>query len=278
MIRSPLLLTAVLLAAGPPLLAQSRPTYIQFTPNSVKGALYVPDSGPAPHIAVLIIHRTANVLATAATRELSSRGFMVLAVNPRSDNNEAAVNFEANALDIKSGIEFLRKQPGISKILLWGHSGGGPATSFYQAVAENGVRIVRAERLTNAIGVSRGSTISSNPALRIFVLRRWYTRRGSRRCSARMREAMARDAGWRRSCAHRPLPAVLSGRQMAMAMGLSAVRFQARFRSAPSVVNRRHTSGSRRQQSIRSSAELGFWMSFPAEVSRAWVVIWTAFT
>ena len=59
-------------------------------------------------------------------------------MNPRSDNNEAAVNFEANALDIKSGIEFLRKQPGITKILLWGHSGGGPATSFYQAVAEKG--------------------------------------------------------------------------------------------------------------------------------------------
>ena len=63
---------------------------------------------------------------------------MVLAVNPRSDNNEAAVNFEANALDIKSGIEFLRKQPGITKVVLWGHSGGGPATSFYQAVAEKG--------------------------------------------------------------------------------------------------------------------------------------------
>ncbi|MBA2301131.1 MAG: hypothetical protein H0W08_00690 [Acidobacteria bacterium] len=107
-IRSTLFLTAVLLAVGSPLLAQSRATYTQFSPNSVKGALYVPDSGPAPHIAVLVIHRTANVLATAATRELSSRGFMVLAMNPRSDNNEAAVHFEANALDVKSGIEFLR--------------------------------------------------------------------------------------------------------------------------------------------------------------------------
>ena len=78
------------------------------------------------------------MLGTATARELSSRGFMVLGVNPRSDNNETAVNFEANALDIKSGIEFLRTRPGITKILLWGHSGGGPATSFYQAVAEQG--------------------------------------------------------------------------------------------------------------------------------------------
>src|SRR5262249_33323410 len=82
--------------------------------------------------------RTATFLSPPATRELPARGFMVLAMNPRSDNNEAAVNFEANALDIKSGVEFLRRQPGITKIVLWGHSGGGPATSFYEAVAEKG--------------------------------------------------------------------------------------------------------------------------------------------
>src|SRR5439155_4524765 len=29
-------------------------------------------------------------------------------------------------------------QPGITKIVLLGHSGGGPATSFYEAVAEKG--------------------------------------------------------------------------------------------------------------------------------------------
>jgi pimeloyl-ACP methyl ester carboxylesterase len=132
------LLTAMVLAIGAPLFAQSRPMYVQFSPGTVKGALYTPDRGPAPHVAILIIHRTANVLGSPAARELATRGFMVLGVNPRSDNNEAVVNFEANALDIKSGVEFLRKQPGITKILLWGHSGGGPATSFYQAVAERG--------------------------------------------------------------------------------------------------------------------------------------------
>jgi pimeloyl-ACP methyl ester carboxylesterase len=127
-----------ILPVAAPLFAQSNPTYVQFSPGAVKGALYTPDRGPAPHVAVLVIHRTANFLAHPATRELSARGFMVLAMNPRSDNNEAAVNFEANALDVKSGVEFLRKQPGITKVVLWGHSGGGPATSFYEAVAEKG--------------------------------------------------------------------------------------------------------------------------------------------
>jgi hypothetical protein len=131
-------LSVFCLAFAAPLFAQSNPMYIQFSPGSVKGALYKPDSGPAPHVAVLLIHRTSNFLAHPATRELAKRGFMVLAMNPRSDNNEAAVSFEANALDIKSGIEFLRKQPGITRLVLLGHSGGGPATSFYEAVAEKG--------------------------------------------------------------------------------------------------------------------------------------------
>jgi pimeloyl-ACP methyl ester carboxylesterase len=134
--RIGLTLVAVVIAAAAH--AQTSPTYVQFSPAPVKGALYKPDSGPAPHVGIVLVHRTANFLSAPATRELSKRGFMVLAVNPRSDNNEAIVDFEANALDIKSAVEFLRKQPGITKVLLWGHSGGGPATSFYQAVAEQG--------------------------------------------------------------------------------------------------------------------------------------------
>jgi len=133
-------IAAFLLSAATLAFAQSNPTYIPFAPSATKGALYKPDSGPAPHVGVLIIHRTANFLVHIGTTELSKRGFLVLGMNPRSDNNEGAVNFEENALDIKSGIEFLRKQPGITKVLLFGHSGGGPATSFYQATAETGVK------------------------------------------------------------------------------------------------------------------------------------------
>lgn len=118
--------------------AQSSPHYVQFKPEATKGALYTPDAGPAPHVAFLVIHRTANFMNHIAALELAKRGFMVLAMNPRSDNNEAAVRWEDNALDIKQGIEFLRRQPGIAKVILIGHSGGGPATSYYQAVAEMG--------------------------------------------------------------------------------------------------------------------------------------------
>ncbi len=129
----------VFLMAASDASAQSNPRYVQFSPRATKGTLYTPDSGNSPTIAFLTIHRTANFMSLIATRELAKRGFMVLGMNPRSDNNEAKVNFERVALDIRQGVEFLRNQPGIQKVILIGHSGGDPATTFYQATAEQGV-------------------------------------------------------------------------------------------------------------------------------------------
>lgn len=116
--------------------SQSNPTYIPFPP--AKGALYKPDSGPAPRVALIIMHRTANYLYHIGCRELSARGFMVLCMNNRFENNEIQVRWEQVPLDVKQGVMFLRKQPGIAKVVLFGHSGGAPTMSFYQAVAENG--------------------------------------------------------------------------------------------------------------------------------------------
>jgi len=123
--------------------AQSNPRYIPFSPRPVKGALYAPDSGPAPHVGILIAHRTSNFMSYDGCPELAARGYLVLCMNPRSDNNEAAVRWEENALDLKTGMEFLRGQPGIRSVLLWGFSGGGGTTSFYQAVAESGISYCR---------------------------------------------------------------------------------------------------------------------------------------
>lgn len=118
--------------------AQSNPRYIQFSPRAVKGALYVPDTGTAPRIGVLVAHRNSNFLSHISTTELSKRGFMVLGLNTRFDNNEALVDFEQIAVDIRKGVDFLRKQSGIQKVVLIAASGGGPMMSYYQATAEKG--------------------------------------------------------------------------------------------------------------------------------------------
>lgn len=133
------------IAAPPP------PAYIQFSPSATKGALYRPDPAafPNPRVGIVIMHRNSNFLSHLGTKELASRGFVVLAMNPRCDNNEArCAPWENNALDVKQGVEALRKQPGIAKVVLLGHSGGGPTMSFYQAVAETGASFCqRAEKL-----------------------------------------------------------------------------------------------------------------------------------
>jgi hypothetical protein len=133
------------MAAPPP------PEFIQFRPSATKGALYYPDPAqfPNPHIGVIAIHRDGNFMSHIMTRELPKRGFVALGMNTRCDNNEAmCAPWEDNALDVKQGIEYLRKLPRITHVILFGHSGGGPTMSFYQAVAETGASFCQqAEKL-----------------------------------------------------------------------------------------------------------------------------------
>ena len=132
-----LVLAVAFLAGALPAFAQSNPRYVAL--GEANAALYVPDQGGAPHVAVLVAHRTANFMHHPACTELSNRGFMVLCMNTRYEGNEEVVRFEEMMLDVKAGVAYLRKQPGITKVLLFAHSGGGPTMSFYEAVAENGV-------------------------------------------------------------------------------------------------------------------------------------------
>ena len=160
------LLLVLQVALSTKALAQSNPRYIQFSPNAVKGALYAPDSGPAPHVAILATHRTSNYMGYLGCTELAKRGFLVLCMNPRSDNNEALVRWEDNALDVKSGVSFLRAQAGITKVLLWGWSGGGATTSFYQAVAENGTSYCRGAKKL----IQCGDALNNLPAADGLIL------------------------------------------------------------------------------------------------------------
>jgi hypothetical protein len=129
-------LTLAGVALASPASAQSHPEYVPL--GRVQAALYKPDGGPAPHVAFLVAHRTANNLSTSACIELSKRGFMVLCFNTRFINNESQVKWEETPLDVKAAVEFVRRQPGITKVVLLGHSGGSPLMSLYEAIAENG--------------------------------------------------------------------------------------------------------------------------------------------
>lgn len=95
-------------------------------PGGAQGLYWVPSSGPISHIAFLAIHRTGDYLAHVSTQELPRRGFSVLGMNSRFKNNEADVEWELIALDVRAGVRFLRQQPGITKVILIGHSAAAP--------------------------------------------------------------------------------------------------------------------------------------------------------
>lgn len=103
---------------------------------SEASATYLPGTS---NIAVLMIHRSQDfrVLAAPQGAQLSARGFHALLMKSRFAD-DASVDWENIALDIRAGVRCLRSLPGVNRVVLVGWSGGGPASAFYQAVAENG--------------------------------------------------------------------------------------------------------------------------------------------
>src|SRR6266436_597985 len=114
--------------------AQSNPRYIPL--GSATGDLYTPDSGVYSHVGIIQSHPTSNNFGCGT--DWANRGFMALCLNTRYFNNETAIRWETIILDIRAGINFIKTQPGITKVVLLGPSGGGPLVTFYQNVAENG--------------------------------------------------------------------------------------------------------------------------------------------
>jgi hypothetical protein len=165
-----------LVATGSRSLAQTNPVFIQL--GQAKGALYKPDSGPPPHVGIVVMHRESNYMNNIACREFSRRGLMVLCMNSRFENNEALVDWELIPLDVAQGVNYLKNVQQMSRVILYGNSGGGVTMSFYQAVAENGPSVCQGPNklvlcannlagLTPADGIILSDGHPGNPILRL---------------------------------------------------------------------------------------------------------------
>src|SRR5215475_9107296 len=100
------MILSLTVTVGSSSLAQTNPVFIQL--GQAKGALYKPDSGPPPRIGIVVMHRESNYMNNIACREFSRRGFMVLCMNSRFENNEALVDWELIPLDVAQGVNHLR--------------------------------------------------------------------------------------------------------------------------------------------------------------------------
>jgi hypothetical protein len=111
--------------------------------RGVPGVLYEPATPVAKsQIGIFVMHSGGDYLRHSACTELSRRGYRVLCANNSTAKSGFTDdgNIERMLLDAKLGVAYLRKFPGIRKVVLLGHSGGGALMSSYQNVAENGLR------------------------------------------------------------------------------------------------------------------------------------------
>jgi hypothetical protein len=127
-----------------PLFAQDQETKDTFVPlgRGVPGVLYEPvASGPKSAIAVFVMHAEGDYLQMSACTELAKRGYRVLCANNSASKSGTSsdLSIDQILLDAKLGVAFLRKYPGVRKVVLLGHSGGGALMAAYQNIAENGL-------------------------------------------------------------------------------------------------------------------------------------------
>ena len=114
--------------------------------NGVPAVLYTPAALMAKsRIAVFAMHSNADYLEFSACTELAARGYRVLCAN---NSLGKAGTFQEGQLDriiteAKLGVEYLREQPGIERVVLFGHSGGATLMSAYQMIAEQGLAACR---------------------------------------------------------------------------------------------------------------------------------------
>jgi carbonic anhydrase len=59
------------------------------------------------------------------------------------------VQWEKLPLDVKAVMDYARRQPGINRVILLGHSGGSPMMSLYQAIAEKGKSVCESKELSH---------------------------------------------------------------------------------------------------------------------------------
>ena len=136
---------AAALVASDASLAQSNPAYVRL--GQVNAARFMPDSGPQPHIAFITAHRTGNTIGSSTCTELAARGFMAICFETRYRNDDIGVQWEKLPHDVKAVMDYARRQPGITRVILLGHSGGSPMMSLYQAIAEKGKSVCESKEL-----------------------------------------------------------------------------------------------------------------------------------
>ena len=119
---------------GPVANDRYRTTYIRID-QSDEGLLYEPVfPGTNARIGLVLSHPEENDFTAEPVVEMAKRGYRVLVVNHHGSSDDVAVFGQP----LSKAISYLRTLPGVQRVLIMGHSGGGHLMAWYGNVAEHG--------------------------------------------------------------------------------------------------------------------------------------------
>jgi acetyl esterase/lipase len=121
---------------GPVQTDKYRTTYVRLG-NQVEGLLYEPTGTPKP-TALIFIHPDRNTFNAPVGPQMAARGYRVLMINYRGDSDAREADQDAYLPAISTGVTYLHGLPGVQKVVLSGHSGGGHLVTLYGNVSEHG--------------------------------------------------------------------------------------------------------------------------------------------
>jgi pimeloyl-ACP methyl ester carboxylesterase len=120
-----------------------RTTYVRLGSKDAEGLLYEPlvaANGKSSRIALVYSHPNGNTFTEPLGAQMAQRGYRVLMVNYRG----IGASDDAYAPSISRGISYLRTLPGVRRVVIVGHSGGGHLVALYQNAAEHGPSVCQA--------------------------------------------------------------------------------------------------------------------------------------
>jgi len=110
-------------------------TFVPLLNNANALLIESPQPGPNSRIVAIQTHPDhANNFNYGILRELAARGYRALALNYYGPETE----FEEFLPPIAAAVKYARSLPGVEKVVFTTHSGGGPALTYYQEIAEKG--------------------------------------------------------------------------------------------------------------------------------------------